>query len=200
MGNYRGKRLIFKNCKSVQLICDFETSIHSSSPEEGLVFESPLNVKLIGNGLFKINKGVTIWKDCVNFLMEGCHIHDGHTGFRCNQEGFVYKNITLHGNIIERMSKEGIYIGSFFEQECMKYKTRLISINGNVVRNCLWDGIQVGNTFDFMISGNDILNCALAKEYGQDFQIIVNPGSRGKVVRNNFKGRCQFSSLTFFEN
>lgn len=195
-GSWRGDRLVIKNAQSIIIQIVGKVDISSTHPEDALILENPNKVQIKGNHKLSLNQSLTVWGSASQLSIEGIHISGAHTGIRINQD-IAYQHITIKDCKIDKCLFEGIYIGPH-----LKSANQLshVFIQDNRISNCGWDGIQVGNCAQFEISGNKVSNCGLKDEWGQNFDLTINPGSQGILKNNKIKGKIQvLDSRVFFE-
>ncbi|MEL7222959.1 MAG: right-handed parallel beta-helix repeat-containing protein [Bacteroidota bacterium] len=179
-GIYSGDRLVFS--KAEKKVIHFQNAtISSTHAEDAMAFNGPvLDVEILAQGLRLSGGGITFWNILSNVEIIGGRIDSTHTGIRFTQD-LPHKNVTIRNWMITNASHEGIYMGP---SKSSSNKGSGFFVMDNTITNTGWDPVQVGNVTYFVISGNSITNGALAKEYGQDYGITVNPGSLGYIYNN----------------
>ena len=196
VGTWKGDRLIIKNAENVQLMAKGKVRIISTHAEDALVLENPRKVSIKGNKKLFLNQSITIWGSAQQLTLDGIIIDGAHTGIRINQD-VAYQQLTIQNCRISNCGFEGIYIGPHYKSA---KQLSNVFIRNNQISQCGWDGIQVGNCAQFEITGNKVSRCGLKKEWGQDFDVTINPGSQGKLSNNKIKGKIQvLDSRVFFE-
>lgn len=182
-GSYEGDRLVFKEVRDVVMVF-VDCSIKSTHPEDALVFaDSVSQLQLWAQELTIEGGGITFWSRLRDSRLYGGHIKNTHTGIRATQD-VAHQNVTVENWLIENTSHEGIYLG--VSKKTDQAGSGLYILN-NTLLNCGWDGIQIGNTRYAMISGNQLRQCGLVGEYGQDYGITVNPGSVAYIFDNDIQ-------------
>lgn len=196
VGTWKGDRLIIKNAENVQLMVKGKVRIISTHAEDGLILENPKKVTIKGNKKLFLNQSITIWGSAQQLTLDGIIIDGAHTGIRINQD-VAYQQLTIQNCRITNCGFEGIYIGPHYKSA---KQLSNVFIRNNQISQCGWDGIQVGNCAQFEITGNKVSRCGLKREWGQDFDLTINPGSQGKLSNNKIKGKIQvLDSRVFFE-
>lgn len=196
VGTWKGDRLIIKNAQNIQLIAKGKVKIISTHQEDALILENPRKVSIKGNKKLSINQSITVWGSAEQLTLDGIIINGAHTGIRINQN-VAYQQLTIQHCRITNCDFEGIYIGPHYKSA---KQLSNVFIRRNQISQCGWDGIQVGNCAQFEITGNKVSRCGLKQEWGQDFDLTINPGSQGKLSNNKIKGKIQvLDSRVFFE-
>jgi hypothetical protein len=183
IGKYQGDRIVLKNAQNIVL--DFDARIESTHTEDAIAFLGPVtNVSMIGKLI--VNNSITFWDLLTNVEITGIVSRGAHTGIRATQP-MPHSFVNIHHNLISKTGFEGIYIGPSYSTQ---NKLRQVRIHENKVVHTGWDNIQIGNCEDCFIEANLILDSATKNEYGQNYAITINPGSRA-YLRGNTLINCK---------
>jgi hypothetical protein len=182
-GRYKGDRLVFSNATGVTL--DFDAQVESTHAEDAICFLGAVTDVTI-KGKLILNNALTFWDVLNNVDISGIVSKDAHTGIRATQPK-PSNNVRIHDCLISFCQYEGIYIGPSYATDS---KLTNIKIEGNKIVNSGWDAIQVGNCAGAYLEGNTVINAATKNEYGQNYAITINPGSRA-YLRGNTLINCK---------
>ena len=179
-GIYRGPAIVIINARNVNIVSDVAI-IDSTDEENAIVLQDPRHVKILGGKLLRLNQSITVWGKAIGLTISNVQIVGAHTGIRINTPE-SHTSIYIRNCIIKGCDHEGIYVGPHYET---RHKLVGVTVDGCIIEGNGWDGLQTGNT-----SGFDIKNCvirgnALRREPGQDFEVTINPGSRGHIWKGN---------------
>ena len=194
-GHYQGDRLVFKNADNISL--HFIGKISTTHAEDAVVFSGDVS-GLVVSGNLRLDGAMTFWAKLYDVEISGMHFNRAHTGIRFTQQ-WPHEWVRIHDNTFNRIEHEGIYAGPHYGNPD---KLRNIQIYNNRLVSTGWDAIQVGNCLDCTIERNKIIRAGTRKEYGQDWSITVNPGSRVYLRKNiliNCPNRLQCLDSRCFE-
>jgi hypothetical protein len=180
-GKYSGDRIRIRNAKGKTLFFQ-GVYIDSSHKEDAIIFEVGQGEGFIleGDNRSTIKGAITFWGVAKDVTIKGLTFDGGWVGIRATQPQ-PHTRVDINNCTFRNIGLEAIYIGPSYPH---MNKCANIAIKDNKFFNIGWDAIQVGNTLSYVIQGNHIDKAGVAKEYGQDYGITINPGSLGYVIEN----------------
>lgn len=180
-GKYEGERIKIRNAKGKRLFFQ-DAHIISTHEEDAIVFEIGHGEGFIleGDNRSTIKGAITFWGLAKDVTIKDLIFDGGWVGIRATQP-LAHTRVSIYGCTFRNIGIEAIYIGPSYVHV---NKCTNTTIKNNKFFNIGWDAIQVGNTLGYIIQGNYIDGAGVAKEYGQDYGITINPGSLGYVIDN----------------
>jgi len=206
-GNYCGPRIVIRNAKNLDIVNKGPVRICNNGADEkrpeAIVFINPKKLAVVSSRRhdFELNGVLQVWEGAQDLIIDGLTIRKAHTGIRIAtaKDDGTYKNILVRACHISETTHEGIYIGPHRSDDGWPEVAGL-TIYGNIIERTGWDGIQIGNAKDFEINANEVKAAGLDDEYGQNFALTVNPGSKGYVgPHNDIQGLKQYLESRVFE-
>ncbi|MEN0005368.1 MAG: hypothetical protein AAF798_14550 [Bacteroidota bacterium] len=195
-GSFTGKRLVLQNASNKHVV--FDCTIRTTDLEHAIIISGDVQNLILESTGKEMTGGIGVWGSTRKLSISGFNIVAGKFGVHATAQK-AHTGIQIYNNSFRNIQLEAIYWG-YFQQ--ITQKTQGISIIGNTFQNIGWDAIQIGNALDAEIYDNKIDRAGLRNEFGQDYAITINPGSRCFLYNNeilNTGNRVQCLESTMFE-